>query len=142
MQMQPRRTILYKPKVKNPSSSSSSLLSFFYCCPKHTRKCCQSVYAILHIDNNFQLQALGGACATCVFVFLVVFVVQSNSIELVSLLSPAECTHSLSVSLSFVCVFVCTPAQCVLTCVIVIAAVAGLSVRCVRERSFDCELLA
>lgn len=89
MQMQPRRTILYKPKVKNPSSSSSSLLSFFYCCPKHTRKCCQSVYAILHIDNNFQLQALGGACATCVFVFLIVFVVQSNSIELVSLSSPA-----------------------------------------------------
>lgn len=122
MQMQPRRTILYKPKVKNPSS----LLSFFYRCQKHTRKCCQSVYAILHIDNNFQLQALGGACATCVFVSFVAFVVQSNSIELVSL-SCVSCTvYSLFVCVSLVCVCVCTPAQYVLTCVIVVAVVAGI----------------
>lgn len=53
-------------------------------------------------------------------------VVQSNSIELVSLSCLLQCVLTLCSCLSFLCVCVCTPAQYLLTCVIVVAAVAGI----------------
>lgn len=114
-----RRIILYKPKVKNPSPSLLFSFLFLPLTGQSARKCCQSVYAILHIDNNFQLQALGGACATCVSLFYVVFLTaQLNSIELMSLFSaPLQSVYSL---LSHSC--------CVYSLVVVIVVAAELLV--------------